>query len=87
MAGTDRGSCVGIGVESAEGPNVGVLGGFNLGLGDGDCVGSAEGGDVGANDSFHVLLFLASILRRCRRLASRSDDEGTDFSILSRSMF
>ena len=78
---------MGIGVERAEGSYVGVSGGFNLGLGDGDCVGFAEGRDVGANDTFQLLIFLASILRRCRRLASRSDDEGTDFSILSRSMF
>ena len=80
---------MGIGVERAEGSYVGVSGGFNLGLGDGDCVGFAEGRDVGANDSFHVLLFRAPVFRRCRKLALKSDDEGgvTNSSILSRSVF
>ena len=53
---------MGIGVERAEGSYVGVSGGFNLGLGDGDCVGSVEGKDVGANDTIHLFLFLPSIL-------------------------
>ena len=58
----------------------------NVVVSEGFDVGSADGGDVGANYSIHVFLFNSSILRRCRRLALKSDDEGgvTNISTVSR---